>query len=127
MNVTSMFVKYVPSRLQLLIIHPFQTFKRPSASPMSTSSIGENHLVRANTNTPWSSLMQTPTPTLSRKLEKETLTLPLNLLGDNLHHPATILSTWMAWIVLLTWALIHLVNKDEVLLQTILQVFVVSF
>ena len=48
---------------------------------MSTSVIGENHYVRANTKALFSSLIHIPIPTMSRVSEKEASTLHLYLMG----------------------------------------------
>lgn len=83
--------------------------EKPRASPVSTSSMGENHSVLANTNTPSSSLMQIPIPTLSRESEKDVSMLHLYLPGDGFVQFLIALVACLVHILCFTsWAFVQL-------------------
>lgn len=71
--------------------------------------MGENHSVLANTNTPSSSLMQIPIPTLSRESEKDVSMLHLYLPGDGFVQFLIALVACLVHILCFTsWAFVQL-------------------
>ena len=63
-----------------------KAINKPRASPVSTSVIGENHSIQANTKTHSSSMIQISISTMSGGSKKDASTLHLYLPQDGLVH-----------------------------------------
>jgi len=100
----------------------------PRASPVSTSMIGENQSVRANTKAPFASLMKMHVPTLSILSEKAASTLHLYLPSASFDH----VSIWVRVLfvraaILTSWAFFQLAKNAVALLQIVWHVSETSF
>ena len=94
-------------------------FNIPIASPISTSTIGENHSVRANTKALSTYLIHIPIPTLLVALQKEASILHLYILGEGLAQITFCLLIWeISAACFNSWAFSQRAKSDVALWQT---------